>query len=64
MKVLEYLTLAPLKSITDPVLDPLQFAYRANRSTGDEVKMALNCVQSHRAVGRLGPALNDSWDAQ
>ncbi len=31
MKVLERLVLAHLKRITDPVLDPMQFAYRANR---------------------------------
>ena len=47
MKVLERLVLAHLKSITDPVLDPLQFAYRANRSTDDAVNMALHYVLEH-----------------
>ena len=47
MKVLERLVLAHLKSITDPVLDPLQFAYRANRSTEDAVNMALHYTLEH-----------------
>ena len=47
MKVLERLVLAHLKSITDPVLDPLQFAYRANRSTEDAVNMALHYTLNH-----------------
>ncbi|KAM3872975.1 laminin subunit beta-4 [Diretmus argenteus] len=47
MKVLERLVLACLKSITDPVLDPLQFTYRANRSTDDAVNMALHYVLEH-----------------
>ena len=47
MKVLERLVLAHLKNITDPVLDQLQFAYRANRSTEDAVNMALHHVLQH-----------------
>ena len=47
MKVLERLVLAHLKGITDPVLDPLQFAYRANRSTEDAVNMALYHTLKH-----------------
>ena len=47
MKVLERLVLAHLKRITDPVLDQLQFAYRANRSTEDAVNMALHYTLEH-----------------
>ena len=47
MKVMERLVLAHLKSITDPALDPLQFAYRANRSTEDAVNMALHYILQH-----------------
>ncbi|KAK3557548.1 hypothetical protein QTP70_029230 [Hemibagrus guttatus] len=35
MKSFERLVLSYLKDITDPLLDPLQFAYRANRSVDD-----------------------------
>ncbi|KAK3508179.1 hypothetical protein QTP70_015962 [Hemibagrus guttatus] len=38
MKSFERLVLSYLKDITDPLLDPLQFAYRANRSVDDAVK--------------------------
>ncbi|RCU34471.1 hypothetical protein DVA81_19570, partial [Acinetobacter baumannii] len=37
MKSFERLVLSHLKSITDPLLDSLQFAYRANRSVDDAV---------------------------
>lgn len=47
MKVLECLILAHLKSITDPMLDPMQFAYRANRPTVDAVNMALHYMLEH-----------------
>ena len=50
MKVLERLVLAHLKSTTDTLLDgldPLQFAYRANRSTEDAVNMALHYALEH-----------------
>ena len=40
MKSYKHLVLAHLKSITDSLLDPLQFAYRANRSVDDAVNMA------------------------
>ena len=40
MKSFERLVLSHLKSITDPLLDPLQFAYRGNRSVDDAVNMA------------------------
>ena len=42
MKSFERLVLAHLKSITDPLLNHLQFAYRANRSVDDAVNMALH----------------------
>src|SRR4029434_4080659 len=34
-------------SITDPLLDSLQFAYRANRSVDDAVNMALHFILQH-----------------
>ncbi len=42
MKTFERLVLAYLKDITGPLLDPLQFAYRANRSVDDAVNMGLH----------------------
>ena len=47
MKSFERLVLSHLKSITDPLLDPLQFAYRANRSVDDAVNMALHFLLQH-----------------
>ncbi|XP_075911483.1 uncharacterized protein LOC142906815 [Petromyzon marinus] len=47
MKSFERLVLAHLKAITDPLLDPLQFAYRANRSVDDAVNMALHFTLQH-----------------
>ena len=47
MKSFERLVLSHLKSITDPLLDPLQFAYRANRSVNDAVNMALHFILQH-----------------
>ncbi|TWW71156.1 putative RNA-directed DNA polymerase from transposon BS [Takifugu flavidus] len=44
MKSLERLILPHLKSITTPLLDPLQFAYRANRSVDDAVSLALHSI--------------------
>jgi len=44
MKSFEKLVLAHLKDITGPSLDPLQFAYRANRSVEDAVNMGLHNV--------------------
>ncbi len=41
MKSFERLVLAHLKDITGPLLDPLQFAYRANRSVDDAVNMGI-----------------------
>ncbi|KAK3538102.1 hypothetical protein QTP70_029823 [Hemibagrus guttatus] len=39
MKSFEHLMLSYLKDITDPLLDPLQFAYRANRSVDNAVNI-------------------------
>jgi hypothetical protein len=47
MKSFERLVLSHLKSITDPLLDPMQIAYRANRSVDDAVNMALHFILQH-----------------
>ncbi|KAK3534908.1 hypothetical protein QTP70_001993 [Hemibagrus guttatus] len=47
MKSFERLVLSYLKDIIDPLLDPLQFAYRANRSVDDVVNMALHFILQH-----------------
>ena len=47
MKSFERLVLSHLKSITDPLLDTMQFAYRANRSVDDAVNMALHFILQH-----------------
>ncbi len=47
MKSLERLVLAYLKDIIRPLLDPLQFAYRANRSVDDAVNMGLHYILQH-----------------
>ncbi|KAK3535563.1 hypothetical protein QTP70_016833 [Hemibagrus guttatus] len=47
MKSFERLVLSYLKDITDPLLDPRQFAYRANRSVDDAVNMALHFILQH-----------------
>ncbi|TWW62880.1 hypothetical protein D4764_04G0015270, partial [Takifugu flavidus] len=47
MKSLERLILPHLKSITTPLLDPLQFASRANRSVDDAVNLALHSILQH-----------------
>jgi len=39
VKSFERLVLSHLKEITDPLLDPLQFAYRASRSVDDAVRV-------------------------
>ncbi|KAK3529058.1 hypothetical protein QTP70_014852, partial [Hemibagrus guttatus] len=44
MKSFQRLVLSYLKDITDPLLNPLQFAYRANRSVDDGVNMALHFI--------------------
>ncbi len=47
MKSFERLVLAYLKASTGPLLDPLQFAYRANRSVDDAVNMGLHYILQH-----------------
>ncbi|KAL0159564.1 hypothetical protein M9458_043289, partial [Cirrhinus mrigala] len=41
------LVLAYLKDITETLLDPLQFAYQANRSVDDAVNMGLHYILQH-----------------
>ncbi len=47
MKSFERLVLAYLKDTTGPLLDLLQFAYRANRSVDDAVNMGLHFILQH-----------------
>ena len=47
MKVFECLVLRYLKTSTDPLLDPHQFTYRANRSVEDAVCLGLHHVLKH-----------------
>ncbi|KAK3520251.1 hypothetical protein QTP70_019689, partial [Hemibagrus guttatus] len=48
----ERLVLAYLKDITGPLLDPVQFAYRANRSVDDAVNMGVHYILQH--LDKLG----------
>ncbi|KAK3508723.1 hypothetical protein QTP70_004266 [Hemibagrus guttatus] len=47
MKSFERLVLAYLKNIIGPLLDPLKFAYQANRSVDDAVNMGLHFILQH-----------------
>ncbi len=47
IKSRERLVLAYLKDITRPLLDPLQFTYRENRSVNDAVNMGLHYILQH-----------------
>ncbi len=47
MKSFERLVLAYLKASTGPLLDPLQFAHRANRSVDDAVNIGLHFILQH-----------------
>ena len=47
MKVFERFVLRYLKTVTDPLMDPFQFAYRANRSVEDAVSLGLHFVLQH-----------------
>jgi len=47
MKSFERLALSHLKDFIDPLLDPLPFAYRANRSADDAVNMGLHYILQH-----------------
>ena len=47
MKCLEKLVMTPINTIFPETLDPVQFAYRPNRSTDDAIYIALNTALSH-----------------
>ncbi|WP_244166816.1 reverse transcriptase domain-containing protein, partial [Aeromonas lusitana] len=47
MKSFERLVLNHLKTLTNSQLDPLQFAYRANRSVDDAVNLGLHYILQH-----------------
>ncbi|KAK6295629.1 hypothetical protein J4Q44_G00333420 [Coregonus suidteri] len=47
MKCFERLVMAHINSIIPETLDPLQFAYRPNRSTDDAISIALHTALSH-----------------
>ena len=47
MKSFEKLMLSHLKDITGPLLDPLQFAYRPNRSVDDGINLGLHYTLQH-----------------
>ena len=47
MKVFERLILQYLKSVVGHLLDPLQFAYQANRSVDDAVALAVHYILQH-----------------
>ncbi|KAK3513334.1 hypothetical protein QTP70_012376 [Hemibagrus guttatus] len=53
MKSFERLVLAYLKNITGPLLDPLQFAYRANRSMDDGVKLFAKFADDTTVIGLI-----------
>ena len=47
MKCFERLVMAHINTIIPETLDPLQFAYRPNRSTDDAISIALQTDLSH-----------------
>ena len=47
MKWFERLVMAYINTIIPETLDPLQFAYRPNRSTDDAISIALHTALSH-----------------
>ena len=47
MKCFEMLVMAHINTIIPETLDPLQFAYRPNRSTDDTISIALYTALSH-----------------
>ena len=53
MKTFERLVLTHLKAITNHLLDPLQFAYRANRSVDDAINMGLQHLDSPGTYARI-----------
>ncbi len=58
MKSSEKQVLAHLKHITGPLLDPLQFAYQANRCMDDAVNMGLHYILQN--LGKPGILFVDS----
>jgi hypothetical protein len=46
MKCFERLVMAHIHTIIPDILDPLQFAYRSNRSTDDAISIALHTALS------------------
>ena len=47
MKCLERVVMAHINNIILDILDPLQFAYRPNRSTDDAISITFHTVLSH-----------------
>jgi hypothetical protein len=47
MKYFERLVMAHINTIIPGTLDPLQFAYRTDRSTDDAISIALHTALSH-----------------
>jgi hypothetical protein len=47
MKCFERLVMAHIKTIIPETLNPLQFTYRPNRSTGNAISIAVNTALSH-----------------
>ncbi|XP_076862714.1 nuclear respiratory factor 1 isoform X2 [Brachyhypopomus gauderio] len=47
MKCFERLVMHHIRSSLPPFLDPYQFAYRSNRSTGDAISTALHSAHTH-----------------
>lgn len=47
MKYLERLVLSNVKNITDPLLDALQFAYKANTSVDDAFSLGVHDIPQH-----------------
>ena len=52
MKVCEHVVLCKLEKLVKDYLDPLQFAYRKNRSTDDAVLYSLENIYSHLEKNR------------
>ena len=47
MKCFERLVMSRINTIIPETLDPLEFAYRPNRSTDDAISIALHTTLSH-----------------
>lgn len=47
MKSLEHIILAYLKTFSPPLIDSLLFPYKANRSIGDTLSVALPHIMQH-----------------